>query len=720
MKQVTQRLRDGEITVADVPDPVLRPEGVIVDVRASLLSAGTERAKVQTARQSLAGKARARPDQVRQVVEKARRDGVAATVDAVRMRLGQPSELGYSTAGVVVGVGARVRDLAIGDRVACGGGGYAVHAEMNYVPGNLCVTLPDEVDFAEATFATVGAIALHGVRQADVRLGERVAVIGLGLVGQLAGQLLRASGCTVIGVDLDGAAARRARDLGACDLGLARAELDGGPDAAQPCDAVLLTAATPSDDPIELAARLSRDRARVVVVGDVGLHVPRAGYYDKELELRLSRSYGPGRYDREYEERGLDYPVGYVRWTERRNMRAFVELIARKSLDVRALITDEIPVGDASVAYERLTEPGRSSPLGLVLRYEPSQSPDVKAARTTPRALSPAARPVAPSPVAGVIGAGSFAQRILMPGLIAAGFSLRSVASAQGLSARGAVEALGHGDARSVEEVLADPEIDLVAVATRHSTHAELALRALDAGRHVFVEKPPALTTDELDELAAAAERTNRRVRVGFNRRHAPLAQPLRAMLRRSPVPAEILIRVNAGPLAAGYWLNDPADGGGRLLGEGCHFVDLACWLVGRLPARVSCHMAPAEGVPVASSQSFVVSLGFDDGSLATIFYGSHGASRAGKERIEAHAGGVSVTLDDFRHLRTVDGRRSRVVRKRTADKGHRQQLVALREALTSVDGTRSDEPDPLSTMRVTLAALDSALTGRTCALRWA
>jgi predicted dehydrogenase len=458
----------------------------------------------------------------------------------------------------------------------------------------------------------------------------------------------------------------------------------------------------------------------VVVVGDVGLQIPRGPYYEKELDVRLSRSYGPGRYDREYEERGLDYPVGYVRWTEQRNMGAFVELIARGRIDVRPLITAEVPIEEAPSAYERLAAATEGSPLGIVLRYPSSHTEDAGAATATEQPVSYVGRRVSSPPVVGMIGAGSFAQRILMPGLVAAGFSLRSVASAQGLSAGGAVAASGHGEARSVDEVLDDQAIDLVVVATRHASHAELALRALKTGHHVFVEKPPALTTDELDELACVARSTNRTVHVGFNRRHAPLAQSLQATLRQLGTPAEILIRVNAGALPAEHWLNDPADGGGRLVGEGCHFVDLACWLLGRLPDRVTCSMPTPGDVPLASSQSFSISLTFDDGSLATILYGSQGASRAGKERIEAHARGVSMTLDDFRRLVTVGRRHPRTMRRRSPDKGHERQLVALREQLTSPDAAAPDGPDPLDSMRVTLAALESALTGRTCTLNWA
>lgn len=709
MKQVTQRLRDGRIEVVDVPSPQLAPGGVLVDVRASLLSAGTERTKVATGRQSLIGKARARPDQVRKVIEKAQRDGLQETIASVRAQLDQPLAIGYSTSGVVTSVGAGVRGLAVGDRVACGGGDHAVHAEVNAVPTNLCVPLPPGVSFEEGCFATVGSIALHGVRQTDVRLGERVAVIGLGLVGQLAAQLLHAAGCTVVGIDLDPGLVDTARTLGAIDVGFPREALGNGepPDGARDCDAVLIAAATRSADPVELAARLCRDRGRVVVVGDVSIDLPRAAYYERELELRLSRSYGPGRYDRAYEEQGLDYPIGYVRWTERRNMAAFLELVAEGKVDVRGLTAELIPVEEAGRAYDRLLASTRS-PLGIVLRYpdEPTaEAPSLPPPSTTPDASG------SPTSVA-LLGAGSFATRILVPALKSAGFSLVTVASANGLSARAAADRFGFGRAATVDEAIADPACGLAVIASRHDSHAALALAALAASKHVFVEKPPCLTTGELGLLRAAEARSGRTLAVGFNRRHAPLAQSLRAHVSGRGFPIELLIRVNAGRLDADHWLNDPELGGGRLLGEGCHFVDLACWLVGAMPAGVRCTMRAPDGSPLAAAQTFAVTLDFADGSVATILYGSGGAPGLGKEYVEAHAGGRSGVLDDFRSLVLYEGRRKRRQKGRQ-DKGHAAQLVALRRSIEGAGDVDASTPGPLGSMAVTLAALRSAQTGR-------
>lgn len=700
MHQVTQRLRNGRIEVLDVPPAVVAPTGVLVDVRASLVSAGTERSTVDAARRSLVGKARARPDQARAALEKARRDGIRPTLDAVRLRLDQPSALGYSSAGVVLVAGELATRLRPGDRVACAGGGYAVHAEVNSVPANLCTKLPDQVSFDAGAFVTVGSIALHGVRQADAHIGERVAVVGLGLVGQITCRILSACGCEVIGVDLVAELVDRARRSGIARAFL-RSQLDVRrmPVDAGQCDAVILTASTKSDDPIALAGALARDRARVVVLGDVGMTLPRTSYYGKELEVRLSRSYGPGRYDRAYEERGLDYPIGYVRWTEQRNLAAFAALLGDGRVSVDDLITVRVPVAEAPAAYDRLVN-GSASPLGLLLTYEasPVPAPAVETRTVSPR------RPTA-TPTVGVIGAGSFSQRVLIPGLREAGFGLSAVSSANGLSAAAAAERFGFGRTASPEEVIQADDLNLVCVASTHASHARYAVEALQRGCAVFVEKPPALSLRELDALAAAAR--GRVLRVGFNRRFAPLALSMRRHVAGSGQPIELLYRVAAGPLPEDHWLNDPEEGGGRLLGEGCHFVDFACWLMDALPTRVTASVAGRDGGR-SPGQRFSVALEFDDGSLATILYASESAASISKELIEAHSAGRSAVLEDFRLVRLYGAGRTRLVRGRAQDKGHRAQFIALRQAL---EGSPPEGPDPLDTMAVTIHALEQAHT---------
>ena len=702
MKQVTQRLRNGRIEVTDVPPPVLRPEGVLVDVRASLLSAGTERSTVQAGRQGLIGKARARPEQTRAVLDRARREGVRSTVEVVRTRLDQPSALGYSSAGVVLAVGELVSDLRPGDRVACAGGGHAVHAECNYVPGNLSVPLPSRVSFEAGAFATIGSIAMHGVRQAEVQLGERVAVIGLGLVGQLTCRLLSAAGCQVVGIDLSQELVELARGAGASG-GYTRAELDPAspPAMLRDCDAVILTAATATDDPIALAGAIARDRARVVAVGDVGMNLPRSSFYGKELELKLSRSYGPGRYDRDYEERGLDYPIGYVRWTERRNMAAFVELLDTGAIAIEDLITARMPVDDAARAYELLltTEP---TPLGIVLTYSPGAAEPVT---PVPQVRRRAAARGAP-PAIGVVGAGSFAQRFLIPGLRDAGFELAMVASADGLSAAGTAERFGFGQAVSPDQLIESGGLDAVAIASRHGSHAQYATAALAGGKAVFVEKPPALTLEQLGELRRAA--SGAVLQVGFNRRFAPLAIALRDHIAPSGAPLELLYRVAAGRLPGDHWLNDPDDGGGRLLGEGCHFVDFACWLAGALPDQIQASV-PAPTGRLAASQRFAITLTFANESIATILYGSESAAGVSKELVEIHCAGRSATLDDFRRLDLHGRGRTQTVRNRTGDKGHSAQLHAFRRALEGEGPPAS--PSPLDTMEVTLRAFEAIRT---------
>ncbi|MDP9346103.1 MAG: bi-domain-containing oxidoreductase [Actinomycetota bacterium] len=709
MKQVTQRLRDGRIKVLDLPEPALSPETVLVDVRASLLSAGTERMKVQAGQQSLVAKARARPDQVRQVLEKAQRDGVKDTVQTVRSRLDQPSSLGYSAAGVVIAVGARVPGLQPGDAVACAGAEYAVHADVVRVPANLCARVPEGVSFEDAAFTTVGSIALHGVHQAEGRLGERVAIIGLGLVGQLCGQILRAAGCEVAGVDLAPRAVDSALRNGAIDVGYARSALDAKhlPLDVGDRDGVIITAATTSDDPVVLAAELCRDRGRVVIVGHVGMTLPRGGYYGKELELRLSRSYGPGRYDSSYEEHGVDYPIGYVRWTEQRNMSAVLGLIANRRINVDTLVSDRLPVERAPEAYERLLTADPPL-LALLLQYKPSST------RPEPPSPAPATPRTATTGGAGVIGAGSFAQGVLIPALRESGWPLVAVASAMGRSAQAAAERFEFQRADSADEIIAAPDVGLVVVCTRHSTHAELSLAALAAGKSVFVEKPPCLDAEELAALRRQGAASPARLTVGFNRRHAPFSQELREHVRRPGLPFELLFRVNAGRLPAGHWLNDLSDGGGRLLGEGCHFIDFACWFAGEAAEHVTCTMSPEPEQPLAGAQSFALSLSFKDRSLATILYGAAGANRLGKEYVEAHCAGRSGVIDDFRSLTLWAGRRRRTKRSRASDKGHRAQFVHLKDVANGI--TSPLAPSPLDSMATTLAALVSAQTGRTVA----
>ncbi len=721
MKQVAQRQADGELRVVEVPRPVVREGGVLVRTGYSLISAGTERSSVEVARKSLVGKARARPDQARQVIDNVRKQGLKETYQKVRSRLDQLTPLGYSSAGVVVEVGPGVEGLSVGDRVACAGAGYAAHAEYNFVPRNLCVRA-GAVPLDEAAFGTVGAIALQGVRQADVRVGENVAVIGLGLVGLLTVQLLKASGCRVLGVDPNEERATLARELG-CDSTAAPGEaaLDSGSELTDGVgmDAVLITAATSSSGPVSLAGKLCRDRAKVVMVGATGMEVPRSIYYDKELDFRLSRSYGPGRYDPEYEEKGRDYPIAYVRWTEQRNIGAFVDLVAQGKVKVRPLITHTFAIDAAAEAYDLITE-GSEPHIAVLLEYgldEAAIEPAGPAARiAVGAAASPDARSGGTGDVGvGVIGAGSFATGTLIPALEASAHArLEGVASASGLSARSAAEKHGFSYAAADAEALLDaPEVNALVVATRHDTHAELVVGALERGKAVFVEKPLAVDEAGLRKVVEAAEGATRPlVMVGYNRRFAPTTRRLVEFFAETQEPLSLHYRVNAGFLPLTHWLHDPAVGGGRIVGEGCHFVDLLMFIAGSAPVEVFARALPDGGRYRQDNVS--VQIRFANGSVGTLQYLANGDRQVPKERIEVSGAGSTAILDDFRDLTLARGgkldRTGRFFGKQ--DKGHRAEIDAFVEAVRS----GGDSPIPLAeavlVSETTFRILDSLRSG--------
>jgi predicted dehydrogenase/threonine dehydrogenase-like Zn-dependent dehydrogenase len=707
MKQLAQRMKDGALRVVDVPPPEVDEWKVLVRTAASLVSAGTERAKVEVGRDSLLGKARRRPDQVRQVVDKVKTDGVSATLAAVRNRLEALTPLGYCAAGRVERVGKRVRDVRPGDSVACGGE-EAAHAEMLAVPANLCVAVPDGVQIVDAAFTTLGSIALHGFRQSDLRLGDRVAVVGMGLVGQLAARIARAAGCEVIGIDLELWRLELAERAGALNLSRLRGNVTGAD--LSTCDAVLVTAAAPTaNDPVSLATDLARERGRIVVVGDVLLELDRRRLYAKELELRLARSYGPGRYDREYEQRGLDYPIGYVRWTERRNMAEFLRLLAERRIAVGDLVTHTFPIEEADRALDAVTEPDRRA-LAVLIEYAPAND---RSGAEAPSPLANRRRHFSPGSQVGFIGAGSFARRLLIPLAKRHGLVLDRVATASGLSAASAAEQFGfRRGACTVDELLGDEATAGVVVATRHNLHGSLALSALQAGKGVFVEKPLCLTEDELGALRIELDRDDPPpFMVGFNRRCAPLTHALREYLDAAQGPTQAVVRVNAGLLPADHWLNEPETGGGRLLGEGCHFLDLIVELIGSDPVAVNAQARRRADEPLQSTQDFSVSIRFADGSLGVLLYGTAGAAAAGKELVEVHREGRSGRIDDFRSLRLWGAGRGRNQRSRTQDKGHREEM---RVFATVLRGESAPPPVAgyLAATEVAFAALRSLENG--------
>ncbi|MBS0525203.1 MAG: bi-domain-containing oxidoreductase [Proteobacteria bacterium] len=703
MKQLLQRLDTGATEIVDVPVPTPGPHQILVRTRASAVSVGTERMLVSFGRSSLLAKARQQPHRVREVLDKVRADGLLTTLEAVRSKLATPIPLGYSNVGDVVAVGARVQGFEVGDRVATAGG----HAEVVCVPHTLAAKVPEGVSDANAAFCTIGSIALQGVRLAAPQAGETIAVVGLGLIGLIAVQLLRAAGCRVLGIDFQSDRLRRAMEAGAETVDLGKGEdpvakawrysRDRG------IDAVIICTSTDSNDPLKSAARMSRKRGRIVLVGTAGLTIDRADFYEKELSFQVSCSYGPGRYDPAYEERGQDYPPAFVRWTAARNMEAFLDLVADGRVDFEAMVERRIPLGEAAQAYGTIDK----STLGLLLEYAP-QTVDLPRPTIIRRPASPpSGKPV---PSIGVIGAGNYASRVLVPLLRSAGARVTAVASRGGLSAALLARAQDADRFGTDEKSLIEsPDLDAVVILTRHGTHADLASRALLAGKHVFVEKPLALAAEELDRVveaykAACGKFGERLLVVGFNRRFAPDVIRAKRMLSTIAAPKAIVITVNAGEIPAQSWVHDPADGGGRLLGEGCHFVDLACHLVGAKPTSVR-----SVCLAHVTRDTVAVAMEFADGSIASIQYFSNGHKAVPKEKISIFCAGRTIEIDNFRAFRSwgFSPQPRAWLPRLLQDKGHRALVTAFVEALR----TGAPSPIPLdASMASTRATIDAAL----------
>jgi predicted dehydrogenase/threonine dehydrogenase-like Zn-dependent dehydrogenase len=671
MRQLVQSVRSGELTIVEAPDPLIGPTEVLVQTTHSLVSAGTERAVRELASASLLQKAKARPDLVRRVLRKAREDGIRATTNAVRARLDDDMPLGYSGAGVVLEVGEAVAGVRPGMRVATGGAG---HGELQVVAGLLAVPIPDDVTNEQAAFATVASIALHGLRLADVGPGGSVCVVGLGLIGQLTVRLALASGLRVFGVDLRDWKVDMATSAGASgsvERGdeTTRAILEWS--RGHGVDAVLLTAATSSSDPVQLAPSRLRDRGTVVVVGDVGLDLKRTPLYEKEISLKVARSYGPGRYERAYEDWAVDYPVGQVRFTEGRNLASVMDLMAMGRLDVEDLITHRFAFDKADQAYSLLADDS-SRLLGVQLTYAE--------VRSTPQ-VSPLRKASSTDSVA-LIGAGAFTKGVLVPSIQASGLGpIVSVSSASGATAARLADRIG-ATAVTVDQAIDDPAISIVVVATTHDTHAELTARALRAGKHVFCEKPLALSHEQLDEVRMAWEESGCHLAVGFNRRYSPDIDAVTRRLATTSGPLVVNYRINAGSLPPTHWYHDRRQGG-RLIGEACHFVDTCLALVGCPVVDV---VARGGGLDERLlTEDFSIMLAFEDGSTATISYGAGGHPSAGKERIEIIGRGHSIVVDDFKVL-IVDGERSR----HSQDKGHAAQFVAFGRMLGSGESMMS------------------------------
>jgi predicted dehydrogenase/threonine dehydrogenase-like Zn-dependent dehydrogenase len=719
MKQVLQNARTGEIGIVDVPAPKLLPGCVVVRMAASLVSTGTERASSEFASKSLFQKAQARPDLVREVAAKMQRDGLFSAVAAVRSRLDVPGALGYSSAGTVVGVGEGVTDLCVGDRVACAGAGYAVHAEFACIPRLLVAKIPSESgSLEEAAFTTVGAVALHGVRVAEAKVGELIAVIGLGLLGQLTLQVLRAAGCRVLGMDLipqradlalrNGAQAVSSSESAFRDLCLQQS-------AGRGVDAVLITAETPSSAPVNLAAELARDRGIVVAVGTVGMDIQRKFYYEKELDFRIARSYGPGRYDTAYEQKGRDYPIGYVRWTETRNMEAFLQLIADGELTLGPLITHRFPIERAHGAYDLISGKRTEPSLGVLITYaenaDDSQRIELKSGSI----------PGAGAKVAiACLGTGAFATGTLLPALQQTGAQMLGACGATGSKTRHVGEKFRFSYCTTDEhKLLTDPGATAVVIATRHHLHAGQVCAALRAGKHVFCEKPLCLREDELVEIvrtyAEARVAGKPQLMVGFNRRFSPMAIRMKKFLLETAEPLALHYRVNAGYIPADHWVNDLEQGGGRLLGEVCHFVDFLCFLAGEaieVQARVLANPGQYSG------DNVIVSLAFASGSQGTITYVANGDKSFSKERLEVFGGGRVAVLEDFRSLELVShGRKQRIHSRFRQDKGHRAECAAFANAIRAGGTSPIPFEEIVGSTLATLRAAQSLASGTAAAI---
>ena len=746
MKQILQSFKTGEMWLAEVPAPLCKGRGAVVRTCASFVSAGTERMLAEFAKKGLVGKALQMPDQVKKVIRKMNTEGVFATLEKVQAKLDQPIPLGYSSAGVVVEAG-RDSGFNVGDRVACGGAGFANHAEFDYVPRNLMVKVPDGVSFEDASCATVGSIALQGVRQCEVNLGESVAVIGLGLMGILAVQMLKASGCRVVGFDPNPSRCKLAEEMG-CD----RAVSDN---FAAECmafsggfgvDAVLITAATHSDEPVTVAAEISRKKGRVVATGLVGMNLPRDQYYKKEVDFRLSCSYGPGRYDPVYEEQGIDYPFGYVRWTEQRNMAAFLQLVAEGKVTPSKLVTHRFKFDDALDAYQVLLGIKKEPYLGIVLEYgdistqrrEGAEVAEIcrrvdfsggatsNSSSASPRLCDSAFK----TENVGVsfIGCGNFAKAVLLPTLKKAkGVTFRGVSTATGMSATDTAKKYGFAFAATDQaEVLKDAETNLVMVTTRHDMHSSQIKAALDAGKYVFSEKPLCINEEQLECLVG--ENSSRkgeefhsptptlnsslsRIMIGFNRRFSPHAKLLKEYFAKRTLPLVMHYRVNAGSIPKDIWLQDPEVGGGRMVGEGCHFIDFMSYVCGAPVEKVQAMCIKTTNGAETPEDSISVNLQFADGSVGTLEYIALGDTTLPKEFCEIHGEGSTATMDNF--CKTVcSGKLGKRKLKGKQQKGFAEELAATVEAVKLGGAMPIPFDQILNVTKTTFAVLKAVKSG--------
>ncbi len=721
MKQVLQYPKRGELRIEDVPTPALKMGGVVIENRASLLSAGTERAIIEMAEKSVLGKAKERPDLVRQVIQKVKTEGLLNTYRKVKSRLDAPAPLGYSCAGVVTEVAAEINDLAVGQRVAAAGFGYASHADMVFVPRNLTATIPDNVSMDEASFVTLGAIAMQGVRQANPTLGETIAVVGMGLLGQLAAQMLKANGCIVVGMDIDDSKLTLATKLGCAHVinnntgdtvGLTQ-EITGG----RGVDRVIITAASASPTLLNMAAEICRERGHITVVGAVKMDLDRRPFYNKELSLNLSRSYGPGRYDTKYEEQGNDYPLEYVRWTERRNMECFLQMISCGSVNVRDLITHRFPIADAATGYDMIM--GRAPEkdfLGVIINYD---SKDTNSGSASGLAKTMAIKPTSATASThmklGAVGSGGFSTGVLYPILQnLKTVNLHTVVTSNGVNAMSTARQFGFANAgTSFEELLTNREISAALIATPHNLHTDQVIAALEAGKDVFVEKPLATTKSELNKVITAYEKKPGALMVGFNRRYSPAALAIKKHLIQSETPAMYVYRINAGFIPKESPLQDDTIGKGRLIGEACHFIDLIHYLSGATTQSVF-----TEGVGFTSGKFLTqdnvnMTMKLSDGSTAVIIYTASGGAGLPKEALEVHCAGSSYVIDDFRSTMMHSNNKVNKLWSGSQDKGHKAELETFTSLTRGSQAAQEIAEAAFCATDVTLAVVESLRTNQ-------
>lgn len=699
MQQLLQNINSGKLELAEIPPPLAQPGEVLIANATSVISAGTERMVMDLAKKSLLGKARERPDHVRRVLEKVRQEGLWTTVRQVREKLDSPLTMGYSSAGVVLATGAGVREFQPGDRVASNG----PHAEIVSVSKHLCARVPEGVPFNQAAFGVLGAIALQGVRLANISVGETVLVIGLGLIGQLAVGILSASGCQVIGTDLDGEKCSLALKMGAhaARPGISMDEIEASTSRLG-VDAVLITASTKSNHPIELAAAAVRKKGRIVLVGVVGLELDRRPFYFKEAEFVVSCSYGPGRYDVDYEERGHDYPAPYVRWTEQRNIQTVLDLLGQRKLDVTPLISHRFPIEQAGRAYD-LIEQGKSPYLGILLEYPDEKeitTPSIQLRNSSQRTFSDN------KPAIGVLGAGNFARMVLLPALRDCNqLHLSTLCSAGGISAAHVGRKLGFDTATTDEQTLfADPHLQAIVSIARHDLHGRHVVSAINAGKHIFVEKPLCVTIEELLEIETALQSAGGSiplVMVGFNRRFSPAARQVRDFFRDVSSPLTVSVRFNSGAIPASHWTQDELEGGGRLIGEACHGIDLATFLAGAPAVKVYAESVGGSRAGDTPDDQCFMTLRHANGAISNVAYLSGGDKAFPKERVEVIGGGRVAIIDDFRSVTTCVRGKVKTVRLGVQDKGHSQEIHEFARAIIE----RSTPPISWNELRATTLA---------------